>query len=173
MVFSRRVDACVQEAKALLCALHLPLDVTFIRGTGLMASCRSDVIAIPSWQVLRTFGPWRASFVRTLLHECGHAFWNRHRDYLVRAGACKIFGSDRFAYPDDRTLLRYRFGRRTAGFITSYARSHPLEDFAETFAYVVERRLKWSRVRDKVVRTKMQFMRQVLRDSICRCTRAG
>jgi hypothetical protein len=79
---------------------------------------------------------------RTLLghfrHEVGHYFW----DKLVRRGSmleeCRVlFGDDREDYG---AALRRHYGREPpAGwqdsFISTYAMSHPWEDFAETWAH--------------------------------------
>jgi hypothetical protein len=79
---------------------------------------------------------------RTLLghfrHEVGHYFWDR----LVRDGghldACRaLFGDDREDY-GEALQRHYRQGAPfdwQENFVSSYASSHPWEDFAETWAH--------------------------------------
>jgi hypothetical protein len=79
---------------------------------------------------------------RTLLghfrHEVGHYYWDR----LVRDGgrldACrKIFGDDRQDY-DEALQKHYSMGAPPdwqEQFVSSYATTHPWEDFAETWAH--------------------------------------
>jgi hypothetical protein len=79
---------------------------------------------------------------RTLLghfrHEVGHYYWDR----LVRDGdklepLRQVFGDERIDY--EQALKRhYANGAPAnwqAGFVSSYATSHPWEDFAETWAH--------------------------------------
>jgi hypothetical protein len=79
---------------------------------------------------------------RTLLghfrHEVGHYYWDR----LVRDGEKlepirRVFGDERIDY--EQALQRhYANGAPAnwqAGFVSSYATSHPWEDFAETWAH--------------------------------------
>jgi hypothetical protein len=79
---------------------------------------------------------------RTLLghfrHEVGHYYW----DILVRDGHMldefrTLFGDERVDYGE--ALRRHYAAKAPAdwphGFISAYATSHPLEDFAETFAH--------------------------------------
>jgi hypothetical protein len=79
---------------------------------------------------------------RTLLghfrHEVGHYYWDR----LVRDGgkldACrKVFGNDREDY-GEALQRHYANGAPPdwqEGFVSSYATTHPWEDFAETWAH--------------------------------------
>lgn len=81
---------------------------------------------------------------RTLIghfrHEVGHFYWN----LLVRDGGkleeCRmVFGDERTDYGD--ALKRHYANGPRAGwrdsFISSYAASHPWEDFAETWAHYI------------------------------------
>ena len=79
---------------------------------------------------------------RTILghfrHEVGHHFW----DVLVRDGgkleACRaVFGDDRVDY-EEALKAHYKDGAPAdwqQNFVSSYATSHPWEDFAETWAH--------------------------------------
>ena len=79
---------------------------------------------------------------RTLLghfrHEVGHYYWDRLVAEEGRLDACRsVFGDDREDY--GAALQRhYREGAPAdwrANFISSYATTHPWEDFAETWAH--------------------------------------
>jgi hypothetical protein len=79
---------------------------------------------------------------RTILghfrHEVGHHFW----DVLVRDGgrlaACRaVFGDDTINY-EESLKLHYQQGAPAdwqQNFVSSYATTHPWEDFAETWAH--------------------------------------
>lgn len=81
---------------------------------------------------------------RTLLghfrHEVGHYYWNR----LVRdehhLEACRaVFGDERVSY-EEALEAHYANGPAPdwqANFVSSYATSHPWEDFAETFKHYI------------------------------------
>lgn len=123
-----------------------------------MASYSNGVITIPAWQVVRVvFDPARLR--STVLHEFGHAFSDRFERQLRRRGLVEVFGDpEREDYPDDLQLMWNRWGAVDSGFVSSYAASHPEEDIAETFRYVVEHDLAPPRVRSKRLRRKLEFM---------------
>lgn len=86
-------------------------------------------------QMLEVEGGTRQEMMRILRHECGHALDNafalEHDEERQR-----IFGSSTKKYPD-----HYRPNPASRHFVRHlrlyYAQSHPLEDFAETFAVVL------------------------------------
>ena len=88
--------------------------------------------------MLEVEGGTRAEMMKILRHECGHALDNAFR--LSReSDRQEIFGSSSRRYPD-----HYRPNPASRHFVRNirlyYAQSHPLEDFAETFAVVLASR---------------------------------
>jgi hypothetical protein len=71
-------------------------------------------------------------------HEIGHFYWDRLvRDKNAFEGYRAIFGDERQDY-DLALKQHYKFGAPAGwqdSFISSYATSHPWEDFAETWAH--------------------------------------
>ena len=72
-----------------------------------------------------------------LRHEVGHYFWNRlvgGADWLVSFR--RVFGDERVDYRDAVRRTTREGSTWDAGrHVTAYAVSHPLEDWAETFAH--------------------------------------
>lgn len=130
---------------------------------GLCAYCSADGvwITIPKCQVVRLL--WNADGVyRTIFHEFGHAFAQCYRVRLKKMGIKRIFGDLDCQYPSMLTLFNYRFGIKSEPYISAYAQSHPSEDFAETFAFVVQHGLQPPSVKNKVLQRKLDFMVKVL-----------
>jgi len=79
---------------------------------------------------------------RTLLghfrHEIGHYYWDRLVDEGGKTEECRaLFGDDRIDY-EDALKKHYNDGAPQGwqqSFVSSYATSHPWEDFAETWAH--------------------------------------
>ncbi len=88
--------------------------------------------------MLEVEGGTRPELMKILRHECGHAFDNAFR-LTGDSERQEIFGSSSRRYPD-----HYRPNPASRHFVRNirlyYAQSHPLEDFAETFAVVVASR---------------------------------
>lgn len=89
-------------------------------------------------QMLEVEGDTRQEMMKILRHECGHAFDNAYqlgRDRRRRL----LFGDASRRYPE-----HYRPNPASRRFVQHlrlyYAQSHPLEDFAETFAVVLASR---------------------------------
>jgi hypothetical protein len=89
-------------------------------------------------QMLEVEGGTRTEMMKILRHECGHAFDNAYRlgrDPVRR----QLFGDPGKHYPE-----HYRPNPASRRFVHHlrlyYAQSHPLEDFAETFAVVIASR---------------------------------
>jgi hypothetical protein len=122
----------------------------------------NGVIVIPTWQIVRTWGPMREGFVRMLLHEHAHAYVRRYYDVLYDAGVEKVFGSFNTPYPDSDFLLMQRFGVANAGYISRYAGSHPEEDFAEVFSWVVWHGGCPPYERQRLLRRKVECVTRVL-----------
>ncbi|HEX6096934.1 MAG TPA: putative zinc-binding metallopeptidase [Thermoanaerobaculia bacterium] len=93
------------------------------------------LIQIERKQMLDVEGGTRQELMQILRHECGHAFDNAYE--LVREpGRRELFGNASKRYPE-----HYRPNPASRKFVQHlrlyYAQSHPLEDFAETFAVVI------------------------------------
>jgi Putative zinc-binding metallo-peptidase len=93
------------------------------------------LIQIERKQMLDVEGGTRQELMQILRHECGHAFDNAY-DLLREPGRRELFGNASKRYPD-----HYRPNPASRRFVQHlrlyYAQSHPLEDFAETFAVVI------------------------------------
>ncbi|HVT43053.1 MAG TPA: putative zinc-binding metallopeptidase [Thermoanaerobaculia bacterium] len=92
-------------------------------------------------QMLEVEGGTREEMMRILRHECGHAIDNAYR--LCRDTEWRrFFGNPSKPYPE-----HYRpnpASRRHVHHLRLYyAQSHPLEDFAETFAVILGSRGGW------------------------------
>jgi hypothetical protein len=86
-------------------------------------------------KMLEVEGGTRQEVMKILRHECGHALDNA---FCLEGGAARqaLFGSSTKKYPE-----HYRPNPASRNFVRHlrlyYAQSHPLEDFAETFAVVL------------------------------------
>lgn len=86
-------------------------------------------------QMLEVEGGTRPEMMKILRHECGHALDNA---FGLESDAARqeIFGKSTKRYPD-----HYRPNPASRRFVRHlrlyYAQSHPLEDFAETFAVIL------------------------------------
>jgi hypothetical protein len=80
-------------------------------------------------------GGTRPEMMRILRHECGHALDNAYKIEKLAARQ-RLFGNPSTPYPD-----HYRPNPASRAFVHHlrlyYAQSHPLEDFAETFAVIL------------------------------------
>jgi len=86
-------------------------------------------------QMLEVEGGTRHEMMRILRHECGHAFDNAYLTVRDRRRR-ELFGDPSRRYPE-----HYRPNPASRRFVHNlrlyYAQSHPLEDFAETFAVII------------------------------------
>lgn len=92
-------------------------------------------------QMLEVEGGTYDDCLRILRHECGHALQHAYRLQL-RSAWRRHFGSPTRKYPDE-----YRPNPASRRFVQHlrlyYAQSHPVEDFAETFAVWLQPRAVW------------------------------
>jgi len=92
-------------------------------------------------QMLEVEGGTAEACLKILRHECGHALQHAYRLQL-RPGWRRHFGSPGRKYPDE-----YRPNPASRRFVQHlrlyYAQSHPVEDFAETFAVWLQPRAVW------------------------------
>ena len=113
-------------------------------------------------QMLDVEGGTRQELMQILRHECGHAFDNAY-ELTRESGRRELFGNHSKKYPD-----HYRPNPASRRFVQHlrlyYAQSHPLEDFAETFAVVIgSRGDTWrKRYADWPALKKLEYMDQLL-----------
>jgi len=159
------VRACVQEAHKRLkeVGVHVRVSVRY-RSPYVVLAVKRRTIYIPRWQgQVRTDPDLRSNFVDSLIHEFGHVYFNTYWQKVV-AGGTRLFGV--FAKPYKIVTSRNicNLMRRSPGYISRYAQMHPLEDFAETFLYIIQHRLKPPRTADKVLQRKLTYMVRLLKD---------
>ena len=82
--------------------------------------------------------------MRLLRHEAGHCF--DHAYQISRLPEFKeLFGNPRAPYDPDRYVFRPYSRRYVHNLRGGYAQSHPIEDFAETFAVWLDPQSGWRR----------------------------
>lgn len=118
-----------------------------------LAKHGEGAVYLPIWHAART----SAGLRHTLLHEFGHAYLRQRWNELA-LGASKVFGDFGRPYPGHPALLLSRLGGAGPNHVSGYARSHPLEDFAETFAWVAEHDLDPPSAKSRVLQRKLRFM---------------
>lgn len=101
----------------------------------------SRLIELEEAQMLEVEGESPAACMKILRHETGHAIDNAYR-LRRRAGYRRAFGNVSLPYPDAYNPRPY-----SRSYVINidlwYAQSHPVEDFAETFAVWLKPRSKW------------------------------
>ena len=94
-------------------------------------------------QMLEVEGATRDECLRLLRHEVGHAIHEAHQLHRLRRWQ-RVFGSASRPHPKE-----YRpdpASKRHVQYLGAwYAQSHPIEDFAETFAVWLDPRSSWER----------------------------
>ena len=97
-------------------------------------------------RMLEAEGSDRATGLKILRHEVGHAIDHAYRLHLRRKRQ-KLFGRSSKPYPE--VYLPQPHSRRFVQHLHSwYAQAHPDEDFAETFAVWLQPRSGWSKLYD-------------------------
>lgn len=101
--------------------------------------------------------------MRILRHETGHAIDNAYR-LRRRKGYRQAFGNVSAPYPESYNPRPY-----SRSFVVNidlwYAQSHPVEDFAETFAVWLKPRSRWRQVyRDWPALKKLEFVDEQMRE---------
>jgi hypothetical protein len=96
----------------------------------------------------------------TLYHECGHAL-DMNLGLSRRAEYKRLFGDAKAPYYGISKSNLGLFKRPRAGYVSKYAESHAIEDFADTFAAYA---MKLSFPNDPVIQQKLAFVRKVLRE---------
>ncbi len=118
--------------------------------------------------------PWTV-MVGLICHELGHSFLYHHWT-LTRTDTFKrVFGEVQKAYrvSDDTWVdfARKKVSRVRPAYVTAYAATHPLEDFAEVFRIYVTRRGKMKELladlgrayKDVIVYEKFMFLHRFVR----------
>lgn len=113
-------------------------------------------------QMFEVEGGTAESCMRILRHEVGHAIDNAYR-LRRRKSYRQVFGNVSTPYPESYNPRPY-----SRSFVVNidlwYAQSHPVEDFAETFAVWLKPRSCWRQVyRDWPAIKKLEFVDKQLR----------
>lgn len=99
------------------------------------------LIQLERTQMADCEGGARDECVKILRHECGHAFQHAYQLHRQHAWQ-KLFGKSSRKYPES-----YRPNPGSRRYVQHlrlyYAQSHPVEDFAETFAVWLQPRGQW------------------------------
>ena len=116
-------------------------------------------------QMLDVEGGTEEGCMRILRHEAGHAIDNAYR-LRRRRDWREIFGRASLPYPNFYSPKPY--SRSFVLHLDSwYAQSHPVEDFAETFAVWLKPKSRWrSQYHDWPVIKKLEYVHQLM-DEIC------
>lgn len=147
------VAQCIAELEDDLARRHIRFRPHFWFSTDWFTPDGVPGIAIPFYlghpklmrleraQMLEVEGGTHDSCLKILRHECGHAIQHAYRLQL-RAAWRRHFGSPGRKYPTE-----YRPNPASRRFVQHlrlyYAQSHPVEDFAETFAVWLQPRAVW------------------------------
>lgn len=104
----------------------------------------SRLMRLEKNQMYEVEGGTQEACMRILRHECGHAIDNAYR--LRRRSAYRqVFGNVSRPYPEAYNPKPY-----SRSYVVNidrwYAQSHPVEDFAETFAVWLRPRSRWRHV---------------------------
>lgn len=112
-------------------------------------------------QMLEVEGGTHESCLKILRHECGHALQHAYRLQL-RPAWRRVFGSPTRKYPE-----QYRPNPASRRYVQHlrmyYAQSHPVEDFAETFAVWLQPRSVWrKRYADWPALRKLEYVDRLM-----------
>jgi len=123
----------------------------------------SRLMKLEEKQMLEVEGGSADWCMRILRHEAGHAIDNAYR---LRRRRCyrETFGNVSVPYPDAYTPRPY-----SKSFVVNidlwYAQSHPVEDFAETFAVWLRPRSRWRQIyRGWPALKKLVFVDELMRE---------
>ena len=124
----------------------LAFDLVYLPGTGGITGHLDGIVTLDLAEteehhrddLRRRLGEPFRTVIGHLRHEIGHHYWNRLIGQSNELGGFRrLFGDDRVDYAD---AIGQHYSTVTgdwdsARFVTAYAASHPLEDWAETFAH--------------------------------------
>ncbi|MBE0591014.1 MAG: putative zinc-binding metallopeptidase [Gemmatimonadales bacterium] len=105
--------------------------------------------------------PWTL-LVGLICHELGHSFLYHHWTFTRTDAFKRVFGEVGKAYrvSDDTWVdfYRHRVSVGNAQYVTAYAATHPLEDFAEVFRFYVTRRGKMKELLAELGRSRKDII---------------
>lgn len=101
-----------------------------------------------------------------LWHEIGHVVLDRLRAIKSLEIVFEAFGNVNANYYFRKEYFSYDDCDYTDNpdFVSRYAQSHPMEDFAETFAYVAERGFKKIKVKSEVKQKKIDTILRIVEE---------
>lgn len=146
---ARRVEAVARELKAagMIFAPTVWLAEEWYNPDGICGYAIPFYLAHPRLillerrMMLEAEGVQHGECMRILRHETGHAIDEAFQLFRTQAYS-RVFGSASRRYPRE-----YEINPRTDAYVTNlnawYAQSHPVEDFAETFAIWLGMRQRW------------------------------
>lgn len=101
-----------------------------------------------------------------LAHEVGHAFLHRKNLYTDRT-ARLLFGNFMMPYRSSGVIYSI-FHCKGKEYLTKYAAEHPLEDFAESFAFAVLRPKEIASLPDGPVKDKILYAKYLIEEALAR-----
>lgn len=121
------------------------------------------LLELEAAQMLEVEGGTEQWCLRILRHETGHAIDNAYRIHFRREWR-RVFGKASAKYPEYYQPKPY-----SRSFVLHldawYAQSHPVEDFAETFAVWLKPWSRWrAQYRDWPALKKLEFVDQLMRE---------
>lgn len=127
----------------------------------------SRLIELEERQMLEVEGETPAWCMKILRHEVGHAIDNAYR-LRRRAGYRRAFGNVSKPYPEAYNPKPY-----SRSYVVNidlwYAQSHPVEDFAETFAVWLKPRSKWRQsYQNWPAIKKLEFVDRLMKEIRCK-----
>jgi hypothetical protein len=101
----------------------------------------------------------------SLAHELGHAFFAKEEVCRSRK-AQELFGDFDKKYRGTTGLILSPLLRENDDYVTKYAQTHPEEDFADSFAFVVINGNRIPTDADGEVKRKMSFIRKLVNKAL-------
>lgn len=100
------------------------------------------------------------------LHELGHAFFESYAVDEYQE-AWDLFGDFDQDYYGNFALIGSVFYEEDGRYITRYAQTHPEEDFADTFAFLLDNEgIVPASIKNRTLKKKMKFIRSCLKDVV-------
>ena len=113
-------------------------------------------IYIPSFVLSQTFWQSRASLRDVIRHEYAHSFAHHYPKLISKSDFKKTFGDEYYSYEPIKM--------EKDAFISDYARTMPMEDFAETFMVYVKRKgIMPSTIKNKLLIKKWQYIDSLIK----------
>ncbi len=123
----------------------------------------SRLLRLEQREMLEAEGGSEESCLRILRHEVGHAIDNAYRLRRLRSWR-DVFGKASIPYPESYSPRPYS-RRFVVNIEPWYAQSHPVEDFAETFAVWLKPRSAWRQhYADWPALEKLEYVDRLMKD---------